>query len=458
MKSKYILSIVVAGAAAGSAFAQASYSGYFIDNYTHRYMLNPAMADTVRKGFVAFPALGSLNVGMHGNVGVNSLVYNVDGRTVLFTNPGVEASTVLGKIHDKNRIGAAVNEDILAVGWKAWGGNNAITISAVADAEVMMPGSLIRLAKEGVENKTYDIKNLRATANAYAQIQLNHSRDIKQVPGLRAGAAVKFLLGLGNVDMYMNEAYLQLNEDSWNIRTNADVYANIKNATFKQKYSDKTGRFYVDGLDIDGIGLNGFGLGFDLGATYEWRDFRFSLAMLDLGFMSWSNTLKASTNGYREVATSDYTFSIGSDNKDDDGRTEWDKLTDDLSNLYQLEDEGHTGGRTTGLRATLNWGVEYILPYYRNLSFGMVNTTKFNGSFTWTDFRFSANVHPVKCLAASVNFAAGTYGVAFGWLLNLNVKGFNMFAGMDRTVGKLAKQGIPLNSNAEVSFGINFPF
>ena len=29
---------------------------------------------------------------------------------------------------------------------------------------------------------------------------------------------------------------------------------------------------------------------------------------------------------------------------------------------------------------------------------------------------------------------------------------------MDQTMGRLAKQGIPLNSNAQVNFGLNFPF
>jgi hypothetical protein len=42
--------------------------------------------------------------------------------------------------------------------------------------------------------------------------------------------------------------------------------------------------------------------------------------------------------------------------------------------------------------------------------------------------------------------------------MDVHPKGFNMFIGMDHTLGKLAKQGIPLSSNAEFSMGINFPF
>ena len=67
-------------------------------------------------------------------------------------------------------------------------------------------------------------------------------------------------------------------------------------------------------------------------------------------------------------------------------------------------------------------------------------------------------VKPVKCLSASVNYGIGTFGSSFGWVANLSLTGFNLFIGMDHTVGKLAKQGVPLNSDAQFSLGINFPF
>lgn len=123
-----------------------------------------------------------------------------------------------------------------------------------------------------------------------------------------------------------------------------------------------------------------------------------------------------------------------------------------------MDDMGNTGGRTQALAATLNFGAEYTFPLYRPLKFGLLNTTRIAGQFTWTDFRLSANVAPCKIFSAGVNMSAGTYGVGFGWLLNLHPKGFNLFLGMDRTLGKTAKQGLPLSSNASVNLGINFPF
>lgn len=452
---KHMIAGAVALCAAIPAFGQASYSGYFLDNYTHRFELNPALTDTVRKGFVAFPVLGNMDIAMQGNVHTTSIFKQLDGKTVLFTNPGISTADALGGFHNKNMVGANLNLDIISVGFKAFGGQNAVTIGAVADLGVMAPGDLFKLVKEGVANRTYDIKNVRANASAYAKVQLNHARAIKQVPGLRVGAAMKFLLGAGNIDAYFRQAELELGTDSWKARTNADIYTSWKGAEYKLKRNDNTGHEYVDGIELNGFGgLSGFGLAFDLGASYKWRDFEFSAALLDLGFISWGGTIHASTNGVKEIDTDAYTFEFGGDKTSDT----WDQMRDDFSALYELEDDGEAGSRCRATRATLNFAASYTLPQYRRLKFGLVNSTRFNGPWTATEFRFSANVQPVNCLSASANFVAGTYGVGFGWLLNLNVKGFSLFAGMDHTMGKLAKQGVPLNSNANVNFGINFPF
>ena len=461
-KQNIILAAALAAMATTTAGAQNTYSGYFLNDYTYRYQMNPAFGN--ESNFVSMPALGNLNIGMQGNLHLKDVLYNIEGKTCLFTNPGVDAAEVMSHIHDKNRIGANVKVNILNGGWKAWGGYNTVSISAVANAEVKVPGSLFSLLKEGVSNSEYEINNLGATANAYAEIALNHSRDIKEVPGLRVGAAVKFLIGVGSIDARFKDARLTLGQNSWDITAQADLYANVKGLKFKHDYNDDVtpAREYVSGAEIDGFGLNGFGLGFDLGATYEWnggefQNWKFSAALLDLGFISWGQTHLASTNGLVDFKTNDYTFQLKS--KDNEGQDELDNMLNKLSELYQLQDMGETGGRTRALAATLNLAAEYEFPYYKPLHFGLVNSTRINGSYTWTQFRLSANVKPVDIFSASANVAVSTFGWSFGWLLNLNLhKGFNFFLGMDHTLGKLAKQGVPLSSNASVNLGIDFPF
>lgn len=469
-KMKRIISIMtIAAAAAVPAMvsAQNTYSGYFLDNYTYGYEMNPAFGNN--SNYVSMPALGNLNLSMRGTLHLSSVVFNreIDGvnKTVLFTNPNVSVADAMKGIKSNNRLATYDKIEIMSAGFKAWGGYNTINISAVANVDASLPGSFFRLAKEGITNRTYDIKDLRAHAEAYGQIALNHSRDIKQVPGLRIGAAIKFMLGVGAIDAQFNRAELELGTDNWIARTNADIYASVKGLTYKTKtYEPKQPGpgnepyDYVSGADLDGFGLSGFGMGFDLGAQYKWRDFNFTLAVVDLGFMNWGKTQWASTDGTREVETDAFTFNFD-DKTDNSFDNELDRLTDNFSKLYNLKDMGEKSGLTRSLRTTVNVGVEYALPYYRKLKFGLMNSTCIAGPYTWTQFRLSANVAPVKVFSATANVAYGTYGFDFGWMLNLHTqKGFNLFVGMDHTLGKLAKQGIPLNSNASLNFGINFPF
>ncbi len=449
---------VVLGAAMGVS-AQNTNSGYFLDNYTYRYQMNPAFGNG--SNFISMPALGDLNIAMRGNLHVSSVVYPLNGKTVLFTNPGISVEEVMKNIHDRNRLGANVKVNVLSAGFKAFGGYNTVSINAVANVNAVIPGSFFSLAKEGLANRTYDITDLRANAMGYGEVALGHSRDIKQVPGLRVGANLKFLVGVANVDAYFNNAHLTLGQDDWIASTNADIYASIGGFQFDHKRNSETGAEYVSGANLDGdgsVGPNGFGVAVDLGAEYKWNGFSFSLGILDLGFINFSDTHFASTNGDRTINTDAYTFNADGD-ASNSFKNEWDRLKGDLEKLYQLTDMGNIGSRSRTLNATLNIGVDYELPVYRKLHFGVLSSTRLAGKYTWTEFRVSANIHPCKAFSADANVAFGTYGFGFGWLLNLHTgKGFNLFLGMDHTLADVTKQFVPLNSNASVNFGMNFPF
>lgn len=459
MKTRYIKALgLILAATPLAATAQNTYSGYFLDNFEYRYQMNPAFGND--QNYISVPVIGDLNAGIRGSLHLNSVLYNVDGRTSLFTNPEISAKEAMSKFKENNRLETTMKLPIMSAGFKAWGGYNTVSLSANADLGVAIPKSLFSLVKEGISNRTYDISDVRGHAIGYGELAFGHSRDIPQVPGLRVGASFKFLIGVANLDMKLNKAHLALGENDWEVVTNAEVRGNIGGLQYETDFDKNSGREYVSGLNLDGdgsIGPNGFGIGFDLGAEYQWRDFKFSAALLDLGFISFSKTQLASTEGDREFNTDAYTFNADGD-ADNSFKEEWKKMRTGLSELYQLSNLGDAGSTCRGLATTLNLGVDYTLPYYRNLHFGLVNSTRINGPYTWTQFRFSANVAPVKVFSADINMAAGTFGCSFGWMLNVHLTGFNFFVGMDHTLGKLSKQGIPLNSNGQFAMGINIPF
>lgn len=444
------LSLMVA--AGGAAVkAQNLRSAYFDSNYSYRFQINPAFGNDDRHGFISMPALGNLNAATSGNVGLDKFLYNIDGKTTTFLNPKVDAATFLNSIKDRNRIGVDLRETILAAGFKSWGGYNTISISARANVGLFIPKDLLRLAKEGAENRSYNIGDMGAQATAWAEISLGHSRRINKQ--WRVGGAMKILLGVGNIDAHFYNADLTLGTDTWTATVDAELRNSVRNLNYKLGYNDNTHREYVNGFDYDRFGLNGAGVAFDLGGVFTLNsDWEFSASLLDLGFITWDTNRLASTNGPQTVVTDDYTFNV------DDMDTGFDKLRDDVTNLYQLSDMGDQGKRSMMLGATLNLGAEYTFPLYRRLKFGLLNTTRIQGDYTWTDFRLSANVRPVNCFSAGVNFGIGTFGPSFGWILDYRTTGFNLFLASDVTPGKLAKQGVPLNSNMNVNIGINFPF
>lgn len=445
---KYIAAGVIAMtslAAAGQAR-----SAYFLDNYVYGYQHNPAMAREGAKGEVAMPMLGHLNIGTRANVGVRDFIFKTsDGKLTTFLNPSVSASKFMSGIHDHNRLGVELREQIIGFGFSGMKGYNHVSINVMADAQVRVPGSLFSFLKEGIQNKTYDIGRVDANLHSYAEIALNHSHSLdKYLPGLRVGGTFKLLFGLANADINMDRADLILGEDAWRAVTNGKAYFNVGGLRCKKNHE---GDF--DGLDMDGFKLGGIGMAIDLGATYRLnQDWDFALAFNDIGFINWSNNIELGTDGEHTFSTADY--KIDPDNFEDS----FDDMTDALEGLYQLEVKKNGGSRCRAIAGTMKASARYSLPQYRRLTFGLLNTTHMQKRYAWTEFRLSANVTPVDWLGLSCSYGLGTFGSSFGWMLNIAPKGFNFFIGMDHTIGKLAKQYVPLNLNAQLSMGLNFPF
>lgn len=452
MKTIYraALAAAMTMATAAGAMGQNVQSGYFDDNFLYRYQMNPAMGNQ-RHGFVAMPGLGNLNVGTQGNIGLSHIFYNVDGRTTTLLNPGVSTSEALDGIKDRMRLGVNLRETIIAFGFKGFKGYNTVTLSARADLNVGMPGSLVELAKEGVTNRTYDLSQLGAAGTAWAELALNHSHDVNEK--LRIGATVKLLVGAGAVDATCNKANLHLNDDKFVGEVDATIHAMIPGLKYETDYNSNTRRHWVNGADIDGFSAPaGYGGAIDLGAVYRLNDdWEFSLAVTDLGFINWKNDVVATTDGLQQVSTDALHFNV-------DNNTSWDEFKDNLSMLYQLSDKGDCGSRTTMLGATVTAGARYTLPVWRKVNFGIMNTTHVNGPWTWTEFRLSALVTPCRVISVGVNGAMGTWGPALGGIININAPGFNLWLATDHAPGKLTKQYLPLNSNLNLSMGINIPF
>lgn len=451
---------------ATSAMAQNTESGYFTQGYIYAHEMNPAIAPTDAKGnyrkYVSMPLLGNFDMSFGGDINLENYIFNRGGKTVTFLHPDVSASEFMSNIEDKNNLDMHLKLQIFSMGFKGFGGYNTIGINVHSNVNLQLPGDLFSLAKEGLTNKTYNLSDINAHTDEYVEIALGHSHKINDK--LNVGGKVKFLLGAANMDLNVNNAVATLGADGkYSATVDAELHGNMKGLQYKTKgeanHLPQSDPDYnkLDEVDVDGAGLGGFGLAFDLGATYQLNDdLRFSASLLDLGFINWNTDMVARAKGSHTIDMNDYSYDT-TDKKFSDGNgRELKDAFDDFKDVIDFKSEGDKGSRSKALAATLNLGAEYTAPFYRKLTFGLLYTNHF-GTYSNSDFRLSANVAPVKCLSAGVNVHTGSYGTGFGWIVDFHPKGFGLFLAMDDVMGKTSKQFVPLKSNAEFSMGINFP-
>lgn len=473
---KYILAAALT-ASAGTLMAQDLNSAYFTQDFKYRHDMNAAYGND--QGYVAIPILGNFNMKLQGSFGVGDVLFkNPDygkpgaKKTTTFMHPGISTDEALsGFDKDGNSIIWDFDLPIISVGFKGMGGYNTIEVKERTHFAMSLPYSFFDFAKT-MSNKQYSFDGFGARGWSYAEVALGHSRQI--FDNLRVGAKVKFLFGAGYGDLDMSGITADLSQNNkWVLSGKAKAELNMKGAKFKTETEDYENQYpghmtydQVNGIDVDGAGLGGFGMGLDLGAVYEFKDcsvdwldgLKVSAAITDLGFINWSNSIIA------ESASNKFTFTgfkmryekdANGDNKFKNGG---DELKDDLMDFAHLEEAGEGSSRSTSLASTMRVGVEYPMPFYDKLSVGGLYTHRFDGDYSWSEGRFSANVAPLNWIDGGVNVAFTSFCTTMGWVLNLHPAGFNFFVGMDHIIGKTGASMIPLDSNVSLNLGMNIAF
>ena len=67
----------------------------------------------------------------------------------------------------------------------------------------------------------------------------------------------------------------------------------------------------------------------------------------------------------------------------------------------------------------------------RDLHTNKVRGYRFNGAYSFTEGRLSANVTPVDFIGVALSGGVSNYGASFGGIVNFVFPGFNFFVGMD---------------------------
>lgn len=453
---KHLASIAIALVVATGVSAQNTLnSSYFMEKMTKRNQLNPALKTP--NNYVSMPVLSNFYLGVNSNLGLGTFLYPRDNKLVTFLHESVPADEFLGKLANDNALELDLGLDIISFGFWAWGGQNTFNLALKSNTGAYLPKELFQFLKTGQEPTGvthYDMSNVTVASNNYLELAFGHARDITDKLGV--GARVKVLLGAAHAEARIDRMDITMSQDEWIIKQAGHLQASsLLNLTTDPETGEITN--YKLG---NNFGLAGFGLGFDLGATYKLIDnLTLSAALTDIGFMRWNNLSRAETDPTKEFQFSGFD-NIGAkddENGDNPFKKEADQLGEDLKALTKFY---KTDARSVSnsLRTTLRVGAEYAV-LDNAISFGLLSTTRFVGYRTYAEGMAAINFRPLSALHLTVNGSVSNMGSSVGAILNICAPGFNFFVGTDYFATQYSKQFIPINhARANLSFGFNITF
>lgn len=453
---KTIYIIMAALTLSVSTFAQQNLrTAYFLDGYTYTYKFNPAFQS--ERAFLAIPVLGKTGTGLESNVALSSFIYPTDeGNLVTFLSPKVSSGDFLGSLKDYNRMNVNLDVPVFALGFYTGEMFHTIDISARADARAGLPKSLFGFVKEGASNgiDTWNINNIGARADA--RLELAYGLSYRLNDFIKVGARVKLLIGLMQADLLVDNVNLKLAEDEWSVASQGQLTVN--------------GLLDVDeSMDLSAIKYpasfqelrdmkHSLGYAVDLGVSVDFLEyFTASASLLDLGAINWSQGFNAHTpsaepwtfSGFEDISIYDSNGGI---------RDQVNSIVEDMKSIFQFSKTDDYRPGSTSISATAHLGLEARMPFYERLSFGVLGTHRFDGAYSWTEGRISANIAPLRVLSASCSYAISDFGNSFGAAVNLHAGGLTIFAGLDSILplGHLNPQYIPVdNWNTNLTLGLN---
>ncbi|MCQ2110257.1 MAG: DUF5723 family protein [Bacteroidaceae bacterium] len=438
--------------------AQTLSGSYFLNGSFESNKLNPAM--TPERTYFSLPMLGQIGTTAQSNIGLDDFLFNSTSdpnMLTTFMSSEVSSQQFLGALPARSQVGVDMDIEVFTLGFRAFGGFNYFDVSLKSQNHIGIPKSLFEFMKAGLSDGVYDINNVNVNTTNYAELALGHARKITK--NLTVGAKVKFLAGMGYVDLNVDEIHAELGDNEWRVRTNASMKAAIVGSKVPVTKNDdgSIDEFRFD--DIELTGNSGFGMAMDLGAVYDLDDIvrglSVSAALTDLGSINWKNTQLFATDKTKELLFQGFgSYDITGDNNVMDDTM--DKLQDDFEEMIKVYDMG-TSTHKSSLGATARFGAEYEMPFMNWLSAGELISYRL-GDWNYFESRTSLNAEPCKWFGFAANLGLSTYGTSLGWIINFHPTAFNFYIGSDALKYTKDLSGTPIGKfNANIVFGINVP-
>ena len=272
--------LLASGAAAQNPTA------YFMEGSTLRSQFNPAFAPL--RGYVNIPGLGGLDINVSGNLSIDKILYPRNGKLVTLLDSSVSTADALSGLKADNLLGLDTRVNLIGFGAFTRNHKNfwSFDLNARVTTDATLPYSLFDFLKRG---NSGDISDIGITADSYLEAGFNYSfplLDDKLYIGVRA----KFLMGVARARMYFTQFNVSHNEERWLINAAGGLDITAAGLDVKTELNDHGEEVYkMDDISLKPTSPAGYGFAVDFGATYDiLPNLQASLAVTDLGFISWS--------------------------------------------------------------------------------------------------------------------------------------------------------------------------
>ncbi|GAP71487.1 hypothetical protein SAMD00024442_13_9 [Candidatus Symbiothrix dinenymphae] len=458
-----------------SVAGQTTNTEYFVSSSYTRTNLNPALRPA--RGYVGIPGVSNILVDYKTNAfNLENFIFpgkGENGKAVTFLHPDISAGEFLKNISANNYLALDFNLTVLGFGFYVGDAFVSFDLSPRIISNFNVPKGLFSFIKEVGGN--HDFKNMSMTMAAIAQAGVGFSYPVLN-KSLVLGGKVKVLAGLGAAGFNIDRLQLNFGEDRWTMRSQTTIQMYAPGVEFKYK-ADGT---FDNNIKMDNFKpeLSGFGLGFDLGATFQpgkyfvdvfkdnyefLNNFTVSAAVTDIGYINWNkkNLQAVGTVDSEEITIlGDGQFDFqNEENKIEDVFTD---VTDKIIDAMQLKEvENPTQMRGIGLTAKMNWGLDYAFPNFP-ANLGFFTSTRFTPVETLTDFTFGGAIRPIRNLTwveLGLSYSLLTGGMAnfeqFGVSLHL---GNFFFISSDYLIPKVNKDFLPVSiKGLNVQLGLSIP-
>ena len=426
---------------AAPAMAQQELTLHLMNNVIQSSHTNPALRpkNNVHVSFLPSFQAGITNSGFNYNSLSSQVETDESGQKIL--DLGKLYRNV--KLSGRDYLNGTASVDVFMLSFRSGKGRFSLNVTERLQARLGYSDALFEaIAVGNTPGETLDFGGYWLRGMHYREIGLGYNRKLLEDDKLVVGGRIKTLFGMANIHTKKADFSVATGKDSalYALTLRSDM--RVQTAGISSAQNDAAA--YI-------TNTGNFGMGIDLGATYQYNDkISFSASIIDLGFINWQEDV---TN-YRSAGEFEF---AGADN---DGLltgggfdVDVTALTDSVANTFEIIED--SASYRTGLPTKM-----YLTGYYRlarNTKASATLYTDYIGSFRRSfTLGISQGLGRWLQAAATYSMQARSYNnLGIGLTVTTGAKGLQLHAITDNLLALTNPSGAKV---ANVRAGFNLVF